>query len=191
MIKLNKVYPWHSRLEGQIEGDLGDVPLTFFDVHYARDKYFYRTDKYYSFILSGIAYACKVIEPPSFDINNPETIRMMRQNMKIGDIEDPSPINIQTKGMAAILPFSGGDRDDYQFQAPVKDIREIELFGKKAWRIRATVALLLERTESDIDLDIYVTEKTLAGQKVPVAGDDIAGTLWLQGYLWYSTNNLF
>jgi len=183
LLRLKKVYPWHNRLEAQIEADLGDMSITFFDSLYARNKYFYRSDKEYSFILLGIAYTCAVVEPHPIIISDPEKIRRMRQNMG-QDPEDLSPIEIETKGMAVLLPIQEGDRDDYEFQGPVKEVRAIDLLGVRTWRIRVTVARRLEGADSDIDIDIYVTEKALVGKKVPKAGDDIAGALWLQGYLW-------
>lgn len=179
-VQLKKVYPWHNGLEAQIEASLGEMSIALFDSLYARHKYFYKSGRNYSFMLSGIAYACEVVSPEPIVINNSETIRRMRQETE-RDPEDLSPIMFHTEGMAAFLPIPEGDRDDYRFQAPVKDIKETQLLGMSAWKIRATVARL-GGGDSDTDLDIYVTEKALRG-KVPESGDDIAGSLWLQGHM--------
>ncbi|TLD41122.1 MAG: hypothetical protein JETT_2643 [Candidatus Jettenia ecosi] len=39
--------------------------------------------------------------------------------------------------------------------------------------------------DNEFDLDIIVTEKVWGNKPPPQIGDDIEGTLWLQGYLWY------
>jgi len=36
-----------------------------------------------------------------------------------------------------------------------------------------------------MDLDVFVTPRSLKDSTVPKVGDDIEGTLWLQGYLGY------
>lgn len=182
-ILLEQVHPWHNRLEAQIKATVGDMSMTFFDALYAQHKGFYKAGKTYQFILSGFAYSCAVIEAQPIIISDPETIRLYRSTDE-DDPNDLSPITVETKGMAAFFPIEEWDRDEYQFQAPVKQVTETALFEQKTWRIRATIGHHME-DDSDIDLDIYVPEKSLRGGKVPEAGDDISGTLWLQGYLWY------
>jgi len=182
-ILLEQVYPWDNRLEAQIKATVGDMSITFFDPLYAQHKGFYKAGKTYQFILSGFAYFCAVVEAKPFLISDPETIRIFRSTDE-EDQNDLSPITIQTKGMAAFFPVEEWDRDEYQFQAPVKQVTETALFEEKTWRIRGTIGHHME-DDSDIDLDIYVPEKSLRGGKIPKAGDDISGTLWLQGYLWY------
>jgi hypothetical protein len=181
-IVLERVLPWHNQLEAQIEADLNGMPITFFDGLYGQNRGFYRSGKRYQFILFGFAYICEVITPQPMVVSDPETVRIFR-SAPGEDPEDISPITLQTKGLAAFFPCSKGDRDDYQFQAPVKDIKETEMLGQRLWRIRATVGRSLN--DEDLDLAIFVTEKALRGDKVPQPGDDIAGALWLQGYLWY------
>jgi hypothetical protein len=182
-ILIEKVYPWCNGFEAQIEGIVNGMTITFFDALFSQHRAFYQYKKHYQFILSGFAYSCKVIDPQPVIITDPVAIRAMKQAER-KDEPDLSPIHIQTKGMTALIPIEKWDRDDYQFQAPVKTVAETELLGQKSWRIRATVLRSID-DNSDIDLDIYVTEKILKEGKVPEPGDDIAGALWLQGYLWY------
>ncbi len=182
-ILLEKVLPWNNRLEAQIEATIKGMSITFFDTLYSQHKAFYRTGRYYSFILAGFAYSCAVFEPKPFEITDPTSIRILR-NTGQGEEANLSQVKVETKGMAALLPIPEWDRDDYWFQAPVKEVTETELLGKKTWQIRATVLRDLDEN-SDIDLYIYVTENTLADGNVPNPGDDITGRMWLLGYMWY------
>ena len=86
--------------------------------------------------------------------------------------------------MAALVPISEWDSDDYQFRGPVKSVKEIEMLGQTGWKVRATLLRHLS-DDSESDLDIIITSKVWKDKSPPQIGDDIEGTLWLQGYLWY------
>ncbi|MGH7884264.1 MAG: hypothetical protein ACRENO_01065, partial [Thermodesulfobacteriota bacterium] len=170
----------NNRVEAQIEGEIKGIQVTFFDSLYGRHKTFYRFGMYYEFVLAGFAYSCSVIDPPPLELTDPKIIEILRKDE---DDKNLSSIQIETKGMASIIQMEDGDRDDYQFHAPVRSVEEIEIMGQHIWNIRATILRSSENdNEVDIDIDIYVTKNALEGE-VPKPGQDIAGTLWLQGYM--------
>jgi hypothetical protein len=70
--------------------------------------------------------------------------------------------------------------DDYQFCAPVKDVEESEIDAIPAWKFRGTVMRVYDGRQA-VEIDIYATREGMPDAAVPVPGDEITGTLWLQG----------
>ena len=179
-ITLNKVYPWSNRLEAQITGTIADgIEISYFDTEYVRHRAYYAAGMSYQFVLSGFAYACRVIKAEPIHITDPAFIKIWKTGVK--KIAGKDTITFHTTGMTAFYPVDNADRDDYHFQTKVKHIVEYELMNVKAYRIRGAI-FRTTSPEKDYDLDIYVTERALKG-RVPKVGDDISGNLWLQGYM--------
>lgn len=183
---IDKVYVWKSGVEGQIEASLGDASVTFFDTLYAANRSWYKTGDAYQFILIGIAYACQKADDQIIEIEDPEIVEAVQKTLSEDEklsVHD-NKIPIHTKGMAAFLSVEKWDRDDYQFRGHVKGVKEIDILDQKAWNVRATVIRQLSNNNG-FDLDIIITRKAWRSSDPPQIGDDIEGTLWLQGYLWY------
>ena len=72
--------------------------------------------------------------------------------------------------------------DDYQFCAPVNDVEESEIDTIPVWKFRGTVMRVHEGRQN-VDIDIYATREGMPDAAAPVPGDEISGTLWLQGTL--------
>jgi hypothetical protein len=72
--------------------------------------------------------------------------------------------------------------DDYHFCAPVNDVEVSEIDGIPVRKFRGTV-MRVHDGRQDVEIDIYATWEGLQGNSVPVPGDEITGTLWLQGTL--------
>lgn len=181
-VAIERVYPWEGLVEGQIEAILGDAVVTFFDVFYATHKWCYRAGREYEFILTGLAYDCRVVDSEPMAIRDPEAVRVFAEaSGRPGD--GGSPVEIQTRGMAMLLPLAKGDRDDYQFQGPVKEVTATDFLGRAVWRLRVTVLRRLA-DNADIDLDVYAAPRCFPEDRPPRVGDDVRGVLWLQGYLW-------
>lgn len=73
---LNKVRPWSSRLEGQIECSFSEMDIVFFDAGYAANRMYYRAEREYKFIFRGFAYTCEVKkEPEPIIISDRESIK--------------------------------------------------------------------------------------------------------------------
>jgi len=72
-----------------------------------------------------------------------------------------------------------GNRQGWEYDN-IFEIENTSVLSQSAWRVAATVI----RIDDNFDLDILITERAWEGEKPPVAGQDIEGCLWLQGYLW-------
>ncbi len=72
--------------------------------------------------------------------------------------------------------------DDYQFCAPVNDVEESEIDAIPVWKFRGTVMRVYDGRQN-VDIDIYATREGMPDAAAPVPGDEISGTLWLQGTL--------
>jgi len=181
VVLLDRAHPWHSRVEGHLSGTVKGVPLVFFDTLFARHKAYYASGSAYRFSLLGMAVSCDVLETTGFEVRDPEVIRMLRGTTGQEENE-PESFKISAGGMVALHHADGADRDAYEFQGPVKTVSETDFLGQKMWQVLVTIAVSPE-DGSDIDLVVYVPHKSLKGELVPRRGDDIRGTLWLQGYL--------
>jgi len=186
---LDAVRPWEQRAEAWLDVTLDQQPLaglTFFDSQFALNSHAYREGETYQFILGALAYRLEVFKPEPMFIKNPEAVAaLVKDAEKTGDTiprEPDGTIRIETKGMAALLSIEKWGPDDYSFRGPVKEITELDFLGRKVWKLRVTVL----RFDDDVDLDIYLCEANLAGEKVPEVGDDVMGSLWLQGHLWHT-----
>jgi hypothetical protein len=183
---IEKVHVWKSGVDAQIECNLGGASITFFDTLYAENRGWYEAGKPYQFILSAFAYQCRAAEDQVVQMSNPNpTEEFKARHPEIAsEWPEGDTIPVHTKGMASLIPVSGWDRDDYRFRGPVKAIKEMEMLDQPAWRIRTTVLRELDDGR-EADLDIIVTRKVWGDAPPPQPGDDIEGTLWLQGHLWY------
>ncbi len=84
--------------------------------------------------------------------------------------------NLSSRGVPIFIPFRNGSRDDYTFHIPVKKVEEVDIFGIPGYRFTGP----LFNSERPFNIPIYVTELNMEGT-IPEVGDDLEGTLWLQG----------
>ena len=183
-IEVEKVFVWISGLEAQIEGYWNDCPVTFFDISFPDNRAWYEAGKHRNFILSGIAYeagppkvAKLALEP---DSAGAERLRGDLERIGLGLSDEWKP-ELHLEDSAIFLPISGWDRDDYQFRGPVREVSPFgDLLGQSGWRVRVTV---MRFDDEDADLDVFVTRRAWSSDKPPEVGQDIEGTLWLQGQL--------
>ncbi len=188
-ITMNKVIVWPRGFEAQIEASIGAVPITFFDCEYGQHRNLYQEGREYDFLLAAIAYDCRpMLEDESIDIKFPPDLweSMTESDNKSHD----APTKVLLKGMAMLIPIDEWDNDDYDFRGTVKSVTEWEVSDGKVWVV--TVSVLREfdyvpGKDKDIDvfnLPIVVTKKVWENNAPPEVGQDIAGSLWLQGRLW-------
>lgn len=186
-VVIKRVVVWSGGLEAQVEASVGGAMITFFDIHFVDNRFWYEANKTYQFILTGIAYSCRPASCKPFILDPPpqwvKDIRIERKFEPWADQEPDEPMEIAINGMAALLPIEEWDKDDYVFHGSVKKIEEVEILGQASWLLRTTVLRNLD-DESDIDLEILVTRGCWEGKRSPQLGEDIEGRLWLQGYLW-------
>ncbi len=183
-LTLERVDVWEGGCEAQISATWGEAEITFFDTQYLLNRAWYEAGKRYDFILAGLAYnACPstVFKMPVQQ--NPETLAWLSQLAAERGDEPPQEMNeINLTGMAMMLPIAAWDKDDYKFRAPIRKVGEFQDFlGQDGWRVRATV---FRFGDENADLDIVITRRAWSGDQPPQVGQDIEGTLWLQGHLW-------
>jgi len=189
-VTLERAIVWESGFEAQIECSLGPALLTFYDSAYALNRDWYSTGRSYQFVLCGIAYSAQPAEHRDMTIpaESPGARALRRiQSEHTGEPVHIDPLNISTEGMAALIPVDGWDVDDYEFHDPVVEVRDVEILGQSAWRVRAVLMRAIDceaDEDGDIVMEILVTQRAWKGAKPPQIGEDIHGHLWLQGHLW-------
>jgi hypothetical protein len=183
---IDKVEVWHSGVEAQISAQWGEGEVCFFDTKYLINRACYEQGKSYEFILTGLAYDAQVSTVFSLPIPHNPTITAWQNQLSSlpGQASAKTPDTINLTGMAMFLPIEGWDKDDYQFRAPSKEVREFtDFLGQNGWRVRATV-MRFGDADADADLDIVITQRAWHSDSPPQVGQDIEGSLWLQGHLW-------
>lgn len=184
---LQKVHVWESGVEAQIECDFGPTSVCFFDTLYVANRDWYETEKTYQFVLTGIAYDCRRAENQILQARNPKQSERFRELVpeRAAELPDTETIPLHTKGMAMFMSRDNWDRDDYLFHGPIKSVDEITILDQKGWKVCVTVLRDIDNGDRDMDLDIIVTQKAWGASSPPQVGEDMEGSLWLQGYLWW------
>lgn len=182
-VTLQEVRVWAGGLEAQITATVGAAELQFFDTRYVIDRAQYVAGRGYDFILAGIAYTAGPAEKREWTIEqNAEVVAWMNRNLKEGEAPHERQATFRMDGAAVLLPIAEWDIDDYSFHGPVKSVAAFEgWLGQDGWRVRTTV---MRDGDTDIDLDIVITQRAWSGDAPPQVGQDIEGRLWLQGHLW-------
>lgn len=170
-LTIEKIEEWENRIEALLHVSFEGVHFAFFDTRYFENKSHYREGHEAEFVLAGLAYILAVTKPMPVVIHDPEKIRAFRG-------VSSTPLVIRTEGAAMLMRVSGNS-DDFSFQAPVKEVAAFEFDGQTVWRLRATV---LRCPQNDLDIEIHAPRAVIDGSP-PEVGEDIAGNIWLQGYL--------
>lgn len=182
---LRRVTVLRSGVNAQIEIDFGDATITFFDIAYTKSRLWYEAGRNYEFILSGIAYDVRPADVLEIPFNpNPDQVAWEHAlATQRGEAVTTNPTTLSLRGMAMFMNVDGWDADEYQFRGPVKSVREVvgDVLGQKGWIVQAIV---MRFDELEANLDILITQRAWQSDKPPKIGQDIKGTLWLQGYLW-------
>lgn len=183
-IRLRRIHLWRSGVEAQIEADVGEGSITFFDTDFVCNQVWYTEGAEHDFLLAGIADDAGPADPNDFAIPRNESYfdAMLWLTGESQRPDDGSMVErFDMRGMALLLPRAQGDRDDYIFRGPIREVRLEVMLGQPVWRLRVTV---LRAGDADIDIDVIVTRKVWRSDHAPHVGDDIQGSLWLQGRMW-------
>jgi hypothetical protein len=116
--------------------------------------------------------------------HNPDEIAWQRSLAeKRGEPAAETPSILNLRGTALFMNMKGWDADDYHFRGPVKSFRNVDadMLGQRGWFVKVTVMRL---EDGDVDLDLLITRRAWQSSSPPCVGQDIEGSLWLQGYLW-------
>ncbi len=161
-VEIESVEEWSNGLEGQIQGGLGEAAISFFDTGYLEGKKTYQDEQRYRFSLSALAYTLEVVE---------------HEEAKEGEIGI-------AKGFAGFFPAGPeGDIGDFTFSSAVKEVVDFDFWGKKFFRIKASLFTMSEIGEDgEVDIYVYVPHRAIQGSK-PRIGDDVFGAIWMQGHL--------
>ena len=179
-IEITRVHVWASGAEAQIKGVWGESPISFFDLIFLSNRTWYEAKKRREFILAGIAYEARTPNVDKLALA-PDSRLAIWQRTRAG-LPEGQDAYIGLEGASIFLPVVDWDRDDYQFRGPVRGVAAFdEWFGQSGWKVRVGV---MQFGEESTELDVFVTERAWNGGEAPRVGQDIEGSLWLQGRLW-------
>jgi len=175
-----------NRLQAMVEARIGDdLALCYHEVNFAVNRGLYVKGATHRLVLAGVAHS---FEPANTDPivirpDAPGYAAMIAAGM--GNEADGT-IEIHTKGMAAVLPRESVAPHGYEFRGPVVQIRDYlgDVLGQRLWLVRVTVARIGEGNDTNVNLDIALTEAVLNGRPLPAVGDDVQGFILLQGTIW-------
>ena len=181
---IDDIEVWGNGIEARIQATFADAaPVGFFDTLFHVNSCSYEVGKEYTFSLAGVAYSVEVIKPDPIRITDPEAVERQRQIWEhVGQelaLTEDGAVEFRLEGAAILLPIEGWDIDEYQFHGPV---REVSSFRLERWTIHAIRVPVMVVDDQDFDIILYVADTCLKGPP-PRPGDDIRGTMWLQGYL--------
>jgi hypothetical protein len=156
-VTIDHVISTGSGAEGQIRGRTEDgAEISFFDPLFFKNGGDYQIGESYQFALSAFAYSLK-----------PFGLKVVHGGEGCGSVD-------------VLKPARSGASDDYDFRATVQHVYPMRLDTGTVYRMRVTVA---RSGQSMVDVALYAAEHVLPAGYRPKPGDEIAGRLWLQGYL--------
>jgi hypothetical protein len=85
-----------------------------------------------------------------------------------------------TAGMAGFAPVDGGGVADYAFQTRVREVKRVPFFDANGYRFR--VPLTRTADGDEFETWLYAGAHAIDG-RVPEAGDDVSGVLWVQSHV--------
>lgn len=181
-VGIKKVHVWSDGAEAQIEGTWGDSQVSFYDLTFLRNRAWYEVGKRREFILSGIAYEARRPAAQKLAVD-PSSFLSEWLDDQAGIKGGPEP-EISLEGSSVLLRVDEWDRDDYAFRGPVRIVTPFDdWLGQSGWRVRVCV---MRFDSEDAELDVFVTDKVWSDPEPPKVGEDIEGTLWMQGELWWA-----
>ena len=181
-IEIKKVHVWTSGAEAQVEGVWGEAPVSFFDLTFLSNRAWYEAGQRREFILAGIAY--KAGAPQMDKLALPPDSQLATWQRTPAGLAEGQDAYIRLEGSSIFLPIMDWDRDNYQFPGPVRDVAAFDgWLGQSGWKVRVGV---MQFEDENADLDVFITERAWTSREPPCVGQDIEGSLWLQGRLWSS-----
>lgn len=163
---VREVTPWEGDMEGWVTVSVphSDVLFTFFDTRFYANHRRYVVGEEMEFLLAGLAYGAYVDD---------------RQTLDLGER------TLELKGAAMLVHHDEADPDDYDFMAPVQASAPTAMGPFPLTRTVVTVLRpdCSDGKERDLVIPLYVPERCWRGDARPRPGDDLSGSLWLQGRL--------
>lgn len=150
-------------MEGWVVGQVEGRRLAFFDVLYSTGRTDYVPGQTREFVLNAMA----------FSLGRVETISMMQES------EEPE---IFMSRLRHYVHRSGRTPDQGVYQSPVEgDPQTVTYFGRAYTVLPVS---LDEKRGKKLSIDLLVAPEILEPLGSPIhPGDELAGVIWLQGYL--------
>lgn len=176
---IEKVHVWNSRAEAQIEGVWGESEVSFFDLTFLSNRAWYEAGQRREFILAGIAYDAGAPKVKKLTLASSSSLANWLTRIGLAKTEGT---DVLLEGSSVFVPLADRDRDDYWFRGPAREVAVFDdWLGQSGWKIRVSV---MQFENESADLDVFVTERAWTGSEPPRVGQDIEGSLWLQGRMW-------
>ena len=180
-LEIDTVHVWSSGAEAQVEATWGDMLPSFFDLNFLSSRSWYEAGRRLDFILAGIAFDARPAAVDEIPVGSYSPWASW-PGAESGP-ETGADLKIGLEGSSIFLPVAGWDRGDLSFRGTVRRVTPFgDWLGQSVWRVRVCV---VQRDGEDAELDVHVTGRAWAGSEPPKVGQDIEGTLWLQGRLWW------
>lgn len=180
-IEIERVQVWSSGAEAQIEGVWGEAPVAFYDLTYLSSRGWYELGRRLAFILNGIAYKARPASGEDLVVS-PDSVLGSWLQIEPESRSTPE-LRIGLEGSSIFIPVDDWDRDDYWFRGPVRRVTVFsDWLGQSGWSVRVCV---MQMQDADAELEIQITSRAWSRPAPPRVGEDIEGSLWLQGRLWY------
>ena len=180
-IAVERVHVWSSGAEAQIEGLWGEALVEFFDLNFLSSRSWYESGRRLDFILNGIAYEASLASEEDLVVGHDSVLGGWLQGEHESGPARESRISLE--GSSIFVHVNDWDRDDYWFRGPVRRVKAFsDWLGQSGWSVSVCV---IQMDDEDAELEVQITSRAWSGPEPPQVGDDIKGTLWLQGRLWY------
>ena len=109
-------------------------------------------------------------------------VRLAAFAHSLAPVADLAPSEGLARGKACFFPLPSGNPDKFGFQGPVTGVEVHQAWEQTFYRLDVTVMRDTAGAEDvPFSLPVYVAEAKLPGGYRPRAGDQVRGTLWLQG----------
>ena len=181
-VEIEEVHVWSGGAEAQIEGIWGDSKVSFYDLTFLRNRAWYEVGKRREFILPGIAYEARRPAPQKLALDPRSFLAKWLEDQAAPEGGPQAEISLEGSGI--LVRVDEWYRDDFSFRGPVRKVTPFDdWLGQSGWRVRVCV---MRFNGEDAELDVFVTGRAWSGPVPSMAGEDIEGTLWMQGRLWWA-----
>ncbi len=151
--------------EGWVVGECEGVRLSFYDPLRSTGRSHYEGGDRRRFVINALALSLRRVKPLPSTVDPDEDL-----------------ILATLSGLRMYIPGKGGSYDSGIFQSPIDGSCESTPYAGREFR-RLPISLG-ERDEQRITIDLFVAPEIVESLGAPLgSGDELAGVLWLQGYL--------
>lgn len=187
-LTIKRVRIWPDRLQAEVECTCGELELAFYDAGWMLHFYRYSAGRTMGFSLVGLANSARKVVSESFVLTEPPWLDAVLNNSKdfAHDVNEQGQrtVTFHTQGMGSFIAHET-ERCQYAFRGAVKALSALpDLFGQPSWLAVVTVGRDIQHPGGgvdDFDLDIVVTRLVWGEGPAPLVGDDMEGSVWLQG----------